>query len=157
MPSEGVAEKLIDLGVMEEEGIDGFGRCFVTDPHAVMRPLKTSHIRALRLTEGVVLDGLRQWVRKNGIGSYNKITIRGEDHPLKVGQFKWDLTGPSYLLPVRRADTQNGFVVADVFAEGRLDVPHIRYLSARCRSTRKLQTAVRFFRSSWPRALPAGP
>ena len=45
-----------------------------------------------------------------------------------------DLTGPSYLLPVRRVDTQNGFVVADVFGEGRLDAPHIRYF------IRKVQT-----------------
>ena len=39
-----------------------------------------------------------------------------------------------YLLPVRRFDNQNGFVVADVFAECRLDVPHIRYF------IRKVQT-----------------
>ena len=127
VPSERVAGELIDLGVMEEKEIGGFGRCFVAHPSTGMQPLKTSHISARRLTEGVVLDGLRQWARKNGIGSYDKITIRGEGHPLKVGQFKWDLTGPSYLLPVRRADTQNGFVVADVFTEGRLDVRHIRY------------------------------
>ena len=134
VPSEGVAEKLIDLGVMDEKEIDGFGRCFVTRPSAVMQPLETSHIRARRLTEGVALDGLRQWARNNGIGSYEKIAIRGEDHPLKVGQFKWDLTGPSYLLPVRHANTQNGFVVADVFASAQLDVPHIQYF------IRKVQT-----------------
>ena len=34
---------------------------------------------------------------------------------------------PSYLLPLRRANVPQGFVVADVFTEGRLDVPHIRY------------------------------
>ena len=124
-----VAKQLVDLGVMEEEEIDGFGRCFVANPSAVIQPLATSHIRARRLTEGVVLDGLRQWARKNGIGSYDKITVRGEGQPLKVGQFKWDLTGPSYLLPVRRANAKNGFVVADVFAEGRLDVAHIQYFA----------------------------
>ena len=134
IPSEGVAQKLVDLGVMKEKDIDGFGRCFVSNPDALMHPLETGHHRARRLTEGVTLDGLRQWVRKNGIGSYDKITIRGDGQPLKVGQFKWDLTGPSYLLPVRRANTQNGFVVADVFAESRLDVRHIRYF------IRKVQT-----------------
>ena len=133
VPSEQLAKKLVDLGVMEEKEIAGFGRCFVAKPWAITQPLAISHIRARRLTEGVVLDGLRQWARKNGIGSYEKIVIRGEDHPLKVGQFKWDLTGPSYLLPIRSGNTQNGFVVADVFAEGRLDVPHIRYF------TRKVQ------------------
>ena len=44
-----------------------------------------------------------------------------------VGQFKWDLTGPSYLLPVRRPGITNGFVVADVTAEERLSEHEIRY------------------------------
>ena len=127
VPSEGVANKLVNLGVMEEKEIGGIGSCFVARPWAVMQPSETGHIKARRLTEGVVLDGLRQWVRKNGIGSYDKIAIRGDDHPRKVGQFKWDLTGPSYLLPVRSGKTQNGFVVADVFAGDRLDAPHIQY------------------------------
>ena len=134
VPSEGVARKLVDLGIMKEQEIGNLGRCFVTNSAAVVQPLATSHISARRLTEGVILDGLREWVRKNGIGSYNKITIRGEHQPLMVGQFKWDLTGPSYLLPVRRANTPNGFVVADVFAGDRLHVPDIRYF------IRKVQT-----------------
>ena len=134
VPSERVAKKLIELGVMKEEEIAGLGHCFVARSSAVIQPLEISHIRARRLTEGVVLDGLRQWARKNGIGSYEKIAIRGEGHPLKVGQFKWDLTGPSYLLPVRRVSAQNGFVVADVFSECHLDVPHIQYF------IRKVQT-----------------
>ena len=130
MPSEGVADELVDLGVMREEGIDGFGRCFVANSSAIMNPLETDRIRARHLAEGVILDGLRQWARKNGIGSYNRLTIRGEGQPLMVGQFKWDLTGPSYLLPakrVRHKKIQPGFVVADVFAEGQLDVHHIQY------------------------------
>ena len=138
VPSQRVAEKLVGLGVMKKEEIGDLGRCFVAKPGAVMQPLKTGHIKARRLTEGVLLDGLRQWVWKNGIGSCNTITIRGEGQPCMVGQFKWDLTGPSYLLPLRRKNRRknipHGFVVADVFAEGELHVPHIRYF------IRKVQT-----------------
>ena len=134
IPSAGLATRLVDLGIMGEGAISGLGRCFVANPYAVMEPLGPAPIRARRLAEGVILDALREWAWKNGIGSRNTITIRGEDQPLMVGQFKWDLTGPSYLLPVRRASTHNGFVVADVFAEGRMEVPHIRYF------IRKVQT-----------------
>ena len=134
VPSEGVAKKLVDLGVMKEEEISDLGRCFVANSYSVMQPLATGHIRARRLTEGVILDGLRQWAWKNGIGSRNTIAIRGEDHPLMVGQFRWDLTGPSYLLPLKSKNIPRGFVVADVFTEGRMDVPHIRYF------IRKVQT-----------------
>ena len=132
--SAGLAKRLVDLGIMKEKEIGGLGRCFVANPNAVMEPLEPGPIRARRLAEGIILDALREWAWKNGIGSCNTITIRGEDQPLMVGQFKWDLTGPSYLLPVRRANTQNGFVVADVFAEGRMEAHHIRYF------IRKVQT-----------------
>ena len=134
VPSVGVAEKLRVLGVMKEEDLGVLGRCFVANPNAVMQPLGTGHIRARRLTEGVMLDGLREWAWKNGIGSRNTIAIRGESHPLMVGQFRWDLTGPSYLLPLRRKNIPNGFVVADVFTERQLDIHHIRYF------IRKVQT-----------------
>ena len=134
VPSVGVAEKLIALGVMKEAELTGLGRCYVANPYAIMQPLGPSHLRARRLTEGVMLDGLRQWAWKNGIGSPNTIAIRGENHALMVGQFKWDLTGPSYLLPIRRASIPNGFVVADVFTEGQLEVHRIRYF------IRKVQT-----------------
>ena len=130
VPAEGVAERLVDLGVMRKEKLGSLGRSFVANSDAVSPPLDINHIRARRVAEGVMLDGLRQWARKNGIGSYNRIAIRGESQPLMVGQFKWDLTGPSYLFPlrrVRRRVIQPGFVVADVFSEGQLDVPHIQY------------------------------
>ena len=96
IPSAGLAERLVDLGIMEEKEIGGFGRCFVAKPNAVIEHVGPNPIRARRLAEGIMLDALRQWAWKNGIGSRNTITIRGEDQPLMVGQFKWDLTGPSY-------------------------------------------------------------
>lgn len=137
IPSEGVSETLIDLGVMERQDFGVLGECFVANPYALIEPLESSEIRVRRLTEGVMLDGLREWIRKNGIGSYDKIAIREEDNSLMVGQFKWDMTGPSYFLPVRRVrrkGTQNGFVVADVFEEDWLDIHAIRYF------IRKVQT-----------------
>ena len=134
VPSQGVAERLVDLGVMEEKEFGTLGCCFVTNPAAVVQPLTYSQIIARRKAESVMLDGLREWVRKNGIGSYDRITIRGEGQLPMVGQFKWDLTCPSYLLPVRRFNKKNGFVVADVFADDRLQVSDIRYF------IRKVQT-----------------
>ena len=85
-------------------------------------------MKARRLAEAVILDGLREWVWKTGVGSRDTITIRGDRTPCMVGQFKWDLTGPCYLLPLRHASRKHGFVVADVFTETRLDVPHIQYI-----------------------------
>lgn len=122
-----VMSELISLGVMREEQLGGLGRCCIAEADAVMAPLDPVRVTARRLTESVILDGLREWAWKNGIGSSNTITIRGEGEPCRVGQFKWDLTGPCYILPLRRKNRKHGFVVADVFTEDRLDVPHIQY------------------------------
>ena len=136
--SDRVAEKLAELDVIGNREIVGLGQCFVAKPDALIRKLSTDHIRARRLTEGVLLDGIRQWAWKNGIGSVNTMTIRGDSQHRMVGQYKWDLCGPSYLLSLRRKsrhkNIRHGFVVADVFAEGEISAPQIRYF------VRKVQT-----------------
>ena len=131
---ERVAEKLVELRIMSNREMSGIGRCWVAEADTLIRKLGIEQIKARRLTEGVLLDGLREWLWKNGIGSPNTITIRGETQHRLVGQFRWDLNGPSYLIPLRRKKIRHGFVVADVFAEGEMDVPHIQYF------IRKVQT-----------------
>ena len=127
VPAASVMNQLISLGAMRAQEIDGLGHCCVAEADAVMAPLDAALIKARRLTESVILDGLRDWAWRHGIGSRGTITIRGERAPCRVGQFKWDLTGPCYLLPLRRGSREHGFLVADVFAEGLLDVHEIRY------------------------------
>ena len=143
--SEQTARQLFTLGVMWRASGNGAGYSFAADPSAIIRPLEPGQIRARRLAEGVILDGLRQWVWKNGIGSPYKIAIRGEDHPRRVGQFKWDLTGPSYLFPLRRAKSALGFVVADVFAETQLDIHHIQYFIRKVQTYQKTSNSGRLF------------
>ncbi len=132
-----MAERLVELGVIQNQEIVDLGDCYVAKPNALIRRLKTVHIMARRLTEGVLLDGLREWAWKNGIGSRNTITIRGETQHRMVGQFKWDLNGPSYLTSLRRENTRHGFVVADVFADGELDVPQIQYFIRKVKTYQK--------------------
>ena len=134
VPSVVVAKRLIELGVLKEQPIGDLGPCYIAKSEGIMSRLTLQMFRARRLVEGVALDGLRTWMRINGVGSPDKMAIRGDDHPLMVGQFKWDLTGPCYLFPLRRQDSLHGFVVADVFWENRMDAFHIRYF------LRKVQT-----------------
>jgi hypothetical protein len=84
--------------------------------------------RPRQKVECVMLDGVREWARKLGFASYNSIAIRGDDHPRLVGPYKWDLTGPSYLLPLREDRESAGFLVADAFAGELLDHHQIRYI-----------------------------
>ena len=127
VPSVVVAKTLLEIGIIEEKSIGDLGNCYIANCGGAMSPLTLQLFRSRRLVESIMLDGLRMWMRRNGIGSADKIAIRGEDHPLLVGQFKWDLTGPSYLLPLRRKDTFHGFAVADVFWEPQMNALHVRY------------------------------
>ena len=88
----------------------------------------TLGMKARGVAERIILDGLREWARRNGAASYNQIRIRGEHELQPIQQFSFDLAGPSYLLSLRRGKTGTpGFLVADVFAEGLLNEYHIRY------------------------------
>lgn len=84
-------------------------------------------LKARRLAEAVLLDGVREWARKMGMASYNSITIRGEDAHQLVGAFAFDLGGPSFLLPLQGPAGKTGFVVADVFADGTLTPPELQF------------------------------
>src|SRR5690606_27997823 len=97
-----------------------FGDCYMAARTEFDRT-GSAPFRARALAEGVILDALREWARKLGLAAYNSITIRGEKPLRQVGQFNWDLTGPSYLLPLRRGKAKLGFLVADVFADGTPD------------------------------------
>ncbi len=129
-----VAQRLIRLGFIFEKDLDKFGSCFTTNPQALPPPISVKQARVRRLTEKIILDGLRKWIGNNGIGSYDSIEIRGDRYPLEVGQYLWDLTAPSYLHAVKRNSKKNGFVVADVFCGGQLNKHSIRYF------VRKVQT-----------------
>ena len=124
--SDRVANTLVSAGAIERITLADLGDCIM-----VARPeigLADSRGYRPRVTaEGVILDGVREWARKLGLGGYNSINIRGEGRLRQVGQFNWDLSGPSYLLPLRRGQAKNGFLVADVFADGILDTPAIQF------------------------------
>jgi hypothetical protein len=80
-----------------------------------------------QVAEGIVLEAMRDWVRKLGLASYNSIAIREEPERRAVAGFIFDLAGPSYLLPMRSGGPQPGFIVADVFAGAVLDEMHVQY------------------------------
>lgn len=121
-----VVTRLCEAGLLAQEWL-GEDRALRIKPSEIA-VAELEGVRARSAVELVILDGLREWARKIGAASYNKISIRGEAEHQAVGQFMFDLAGPSYLLPLRRGrGNQPGFLVADVFSQGTLDENHIRY------------------------------
>jgi hypothetical protein len=124
--SSRVASSLESAGAIKLATMVDVGECYSCD-RVEIGNADYKGFRPRLLAEGVILDGMREWARKLGLAGYNSIAIRGDNHPRRVGQFKWDLTGPSYLLPLRRGKSPNGFLVADVFANGQMDEHAIAY------------------------------
>ncbi|MBZ9959016.1 hypothetical protein [Mesorhizobium sp. BR1-1-14] len=130
-----VAQRLQDAGMTHTIDIQNYGSVI-----ALRIPTLNSRGNVMydvrQMAEGVLLDGIREWARRLGIASYNSIAIRGDDHPRTVGPYKWDLTGPSYLLPLKKSNAgkdQQGFTVADVFVGTVLNEYQIRYFIRKAR------------------------
>lgn len=122
-----VEKTLINIGAITEENKGILGCCFFINPRIASIQMDIAYIKAINMVEHIILENLREWIQKNNLGSYHKITIRGENKPLQVGQFKFDLTGPCYFRPLREPKKKHGFVVADVFANGPLKLNQIKY------------------------------
>jgi hypothetical protein len=78
-------------------------------------------VRARQMAEQVALEGVKEWVRKMGLGSFDQVRIRNPEHPPEVASVHWDLSAPSYVRPlVSRSSTglKPGFVVADIMLRG---------------------------------------
>ncbi|HEX6367798.1 MAG TPA: hypothetical protein VF006_02620 [Longimicrobium sp.] len=117
LTSEDILQRLLNVGfVFQGTGLDG--RDIVGLSRRVpFNALHSNAIRARLLAEDIFLMALRDWVRKNGLASYDRIVIRGDNPRPEVGGYRWDLAGPSYITPmpaVRDGRVLPGFVVADV-------------------------------------------
>jgi hypothetical protein len=126
-----VAERLLAAGFLHEINSENENLLMIAPPIGVLG--SGNGLRARSIAETVILDGVREWARKLGLASYNSIAIRGDAKPRQVGPFVWDLSGPSYLLPLQRAESQPGFFVADAFADGILDEYQIQYFIRKAR------------------------
>jgi hypothetical protein len=94
------------------------------------------------LTDSVVLDALREWVKNIGFASYGSVAIRGEDNLQAIGPFMFDLSGASYLAPVNPGNGNPGFFVADVFSAATLDEHQIGYFVRKVKMLSALKVRV---------------
>ena len=146
VPSSRVLDNLKSAGLVDLVEAGEMGQCVRARPDVFETP-DTSEFRARTVAEDVLMDGLREWARKLGLASYNAIDIRNDERAAKFSTFHWDLSGPSYLLPLvspGRDGLKPGFFVADVFCSGTLGLPHIQYFLRKVRMTKAMHRVVPF-------------
>jgi hypothetical protein len=117
VPSRQVREELESVGLLRRTTVPELGTCFEL---AIAPPNATTYrrIRATTVVEDVLLAALREWARKVGLVSYDKVRTRSPDQgqPI-VGSFHWDLTAPTFARPFvsfEKGKALGGFFVADV-------------------------------------------
>ena len=98
-------------------------------------------IKARHLAESILIHGIKQWLRKTGFVSFDKVKIRGDKFPPNFGQFQWDLTAPSYVYPFRdrhanEGKIQPGFVVCDVLLARKLKRSELQFHIDKCQMLR---------------------
>lgn len=126
---EVVAKRLLGASFMHEVSYDNVVHYEL--PMSLANASLTG-LRARDLTERILLDGIREWARKIGLVSFNTVRVRSEPDLKPIGPFAFDLAAPSYLLPLL-GPGKPGFVVADVFAEGRLGANEVQYFIRKAR------------------------
>lgn len=115
-----------------------YGECVGLDCRGVFGSGDWASMKARLVTEAILLNAVREWVRKLSMVSYNKVEIRdiSQTKRPQFGTCCWDLCGPSYLRPfVRREGSGKpspGFVVCDAFVGEGLRVDEIKYFLRKC-------------------------
>jgi hypothetical protein len=129
LASERVLYNLIDIGFIERSTFADLPILHVA-PATGLEVGSFQEVKARAVAEGIVLGGLKDWARKMGLASYDKVRTRDEGANPKFGQFEWDLTAPSYVHPFRGFGDGRvlpGFLVADVVLGVDLIPKHILY------------------------------
>jgi hypothetical protein len=123
LSADAVLQRLNSAKIFNEIEVEGIGTCVALTDNFILKPNEDAALRARLLTENILLAAVKQWARKLGAASYDRITTRDDEGEIpRVGTFAWDLAGPCYLRPMVRHDRNGkprpGFLVCDaVFGE----------------------------------------
>jgi len=125
LASEAIMKNLESVGLIQIQEIEGMGPCVVLGRSSEGLSYKARKLRALLMTEAVLLDAIRTWSGRMNLVSPDTATIRDDQPAPQFATFLFDLTGPSYLLPlVTFTDSKlaPGFLVVDVLLDVELSV-----------------------------------
>lgn len=117
----------VTAGEDETEFIEFLPHVYPKEPIAVTN--------AVMLAEYVALQGIKEWARRIGLGSYGKFALRLEDPQPVVSGILWDLTAPSYFRPLVNAangTVKPGFLVCDINLRSVIDIDEVEAFVRKC-------------------------
>jgi hypothetical protein len=127
---ERIIERLQAIHMVEQITDEATGERFIAFQPLQYRTAKLSHIRAQLAAEDVVLHGMKEWCRRLGLASFERVRLRGDEEPPVVSSITWDFSGPSYARPLAqplKGTLRPGFIVADVNLGKILDADEVAH------------------------------
>jgi hypothetical protein len=103
---------------------------------------ETEWTDADNVLEELMSAAMANWLKNNGIGSYNKLKRNGE-----FNSYYWDITAPSYIYPLctKREQIKPGFIAVDILPQYDVSEELIRYFIKKFEATRSQYNGGRFF------------
>lgn len=136
-----VLDRMVAANVLVEQVLPGLGACVMTKKTSELHHQSLDELtvttRSRLVAENVLLDSLREWLRRLAMVSFNTVRMRGAEMP-RVGTFAWDLTAPSYLTSVltrlKDKGVKPGWVVCDVLLIENAQLKHVEPFLHKVRS-----------------------
>lgn len=125
VPAATVLERLKAVQVLGVETVDGVGECVALRAGREGDDLDHHRLKGRLAAERILLLAVKDWARRTGMASWDKVVTRLDGTLPQYGPFGWDLTAPSYVRPLTRwgkdGKLKPGFVVCDVLFGQRVD------------------------------------
>lgn len=142
--SENVLKRLEAVKLVRRGDVEGVGACVMLGGNGFIGEVDLDGLRPRLITENILLLAVRDWARKLGMASYDRIEVRGVNDELpRYGTFNWDLCGPSYLAPMVRYDKggkpKPGFLVCDTVSGETIDERAIAAFIRKCKLSASLR------------------
>jgi len=111
-----ILQRLLETNICRETNINGESCIFLEDEHMKSE----EYAYAQSKVEEILISALKDWLKKMCLVSFKAVDNKNE-----FGSFGWDITSPSYTMPIG-CGSKPGFVVVDVIFN-QIDENCIKY------------------------------
>ncbi|UNK42455.1 hypothetical protein MNO14_16230 [Luteimonas sp. S4-F44] len=146
LSAQTVLDRMVDANVLVRYPLPGLGMCVMGKETYEKNQIDLDGLaattRARLVAESVLLDSIKEWLRRLAMVSFNTVRTRDTELP-RVGPFAWDLTAPSYLTSVlthsKGKGVKPGWVVCDVLLIENARLAHVEPFMHKVRSIQVLK------------------
>lgn len=146
LSADEVFRRLLDVRLVEELEIPGLGQSVAFAKGATFIDDELPSIKARLICEDVLLEHIKEWAAKLGLGSFHSFQLRGGSVNAvpNVSSIAWDMTAPSYLTHLANwsgPKPKPGFLTVDLLLKTEITASDIAPFLYKCTTLRKSSSA----------------